>query len=54
MNPSWVAGVAGFHGEWFLVLVNHAQGRVIETHHHVCGSFKEVLNLSLAPEDRGT
>ncbi|MCG3112708.1 MAG: DUF429 domain-containing protein [Candidatus Manganitrophus sp. SB1] len=50
VTPSWIAGVDGFRGEWFVVLANHAQGRVIETRHHVCGSFKEVLNLTPAPK----
>jgi len=40
MNPSWIAGIDGFRSEWFAVLVNHAQGRVIETRHHLCASFK--------------
>lgn len=50
MNPSCIAGVDGFRCKWFVVLVNHAQGRVIETRHHVCSSFKEVLNFTLAPK----
>lgn len=50
MNPSWIAGVDGFRSEWFVVLVNHAQGRVIETRHQICSSFKEVLNLTPAPK----
>lgn len=50
MNPSWVAGVDGFRRGWFAVLVSHAQGRVIESRHHVCSSFKEVLNLTPAPK----
>jgi len=44
MTTSRIAGVDGFRRGWFAVLVNHAQGRVIETRHYVCGSFKEVLN----------
>ncbi|MDC4203787.1 MAG: DUF429 domain-containing protein [Candidatus Manganitrophus sp.] len=50
MNPSWIAGIDGFRSEWFVVLVNHAQGRVIETRHHVCCSFKDVLNLTPEPK----
>ncbi len=50
MNPSWIAGIDGFRHGWFAVLVNHAQGRVIETGHHLCASFKEVLNLTPAPK----
>jgi predicted RNase H-like nuclease len=47
---SWIAGVDGFRRGWFVILVNHAQGHVIETRHHVCSSFKEVLNLIPAPK----
>jgi predicted RNase H-like nuclease len=50
MNPSWIAGIDGFRRGWFVVLVNHAQGRVIETHHYLCSSFKDVLNLTPAPK----
>jgi predicted RNase H-like nuclease len=50
MKPSWIAGVDGFRRKWFVVLVNHAQGRVIETRHQICSSFKEVLNLIPAPK----
>ncbi|NKE71857.1 DUF429 domain-containing protein [Candidatus Manganitrophus noduliformans] len=50
MKPSWIAGIDGFRSDWFVVLVNHAQGRVIETRHHLCASFKEVLNLTPAPK----
>lgn len=50
MNPSWIAGVDGFESEWFVVLVKHAQGRVLETRHRVCSSFKKVLNLTPAPK----
>jgi predicted RNase H-like nuclease len=39
MNPTWIAGIDGFRRGWFVVLVNHAQGRVIETRHHLCASF---------------
>ncbi len=49
MNPSWIAGVDGFRREWFVVLVNHAQGRLIETGHHICALFEEVLSLTPAP-----
>lgn len=43
MNPSWVAGIDGSRRGWFVVLVSHAQGRVIETRHHVCCSFEEIF-----------
>ncbi len=46
MYPSWIAGIDGFRRGWFVVLVNHAQGRVIETRQHVCSSFKEIFKPS--------
>ncbi len=50
MKPTWISGVDGFRREWFAILVHHAQGRVIETRHQICGSFKDVLNLTPAPK----
>lgn len=50
MNPSWIAGVDGFRCKWFVVLVHHAQGRVIKPRHQICDSFEEVLNLTPAPK----